>query len=83
MSVLMYPLATEKAIGKVEKENVITYIVSNTATKASIKEEFEKAFEVKVSRVNTENLPTNTKKAYIKLAKGFKASDVAVKLKLV
>ncbi|MGC8652125.1 MAG: 50S ribosomal protein L23 [Candidatus Micrarchaeia archaeon] len=83
MHVLIYPLATEKAIGKVERENVITYIVSPIATKASIKEEFEKMFGVKVAKVNTENMPTNTKKAYIKLAKGFKATDVAVKLKLV
>ncbi|MGC8586259.1 MAG: 50S ribosomal protein L23 [Candidatus Micrarchaeia archaeon] len=83
MPVLMYPLATEKAIKKVEIENVITYIVSQDATKSNIKSEFEKMFGVKVQAVRTANMPTNKKKAFIKLAKGFKASDVAVKLKLV
>jgi large subunit ribosomal protein L23 len=83
MSMLIYPLATEKAIGSVERDNTITYIVSQNATKPKIKEEFEKTFEVKVKEVRIANMPNNTKKAYIKLSKGFKATDVAVKLKLV
>jgi ribosomal protein L23 len=38
---------------------------------------------VKVADIRTVNTPLNKKKAYIKIAKGFKASDVATKLKLV
>jgi large subunit ribosomal protein L23 len=83
MNVLKYPLATEKAVGIVDRNNVITYIVDMRASKDVIKEEFEKTFSVKVKSINTVNMPNNAKKAFIKLAKGFNASVVAVKLKLV
>ncbi len=83
MSILKYPLTTEKSVGIVDRNNTITYMVDQRATKTEIKKEFEKAFSVKVKNINTINMPKNTKKAFIKLAKGFNASDVAVKLKLV
>jgi len=83
MSILKYPLATEKSVGVVDKGNTITYIVDSRASKTEIKQEFEKMFGVKVSGINTINMPDNTKKAFIKIAKGYNASDVALKLKLV
>jgi ribosomal protein L23 len=83
MGILRYPLATEKAVGMVDRGNTITYITDLRATKKQIKKEFEGTFNVKVERVNTVNMPQNLKKAFIKLSKGYKASDVAVKLKLV
>jgi large subunit ribosomal protein L23 len=83
MSILKYPLATEKSVGIVDRGNTITYVVDSRASKTDIKLEFEKSFNVKVKSINTINLPKNTKKAFIKLAKGFNAADVAVKLKLV
>jgi large subunit ribosomal protein L23 len=76
-------LATEKAVGMVDRANTIIYIADFRATKTEIKKEFESIFNVKVERVNTVNMPQNLKKAFIKLATGYKASDVAVKLKLV
>ena len=83
MSLLKYPLTTEKSVGIVDRNNTITYMVDQRASKTEIKKEFEKAFSVKVKCINTINMPKNTKKAFIKLAKGYNASDVAVKLKLV
>ncbi len=83
MNVLLYPVATEKAINMVERDNVITYVVDMRANKKEIKEVFEKMFNVKVAKVSTENSPKNVKKAFIKLDKSFKASDIALKLKLV
>jgi large subunit ribosomal protein L23 len=83
MSILKYPLATEKSVGIVDRNNVITYMVDSRASKAEIKKEFESTFSVKVKSINTINMPKNTKKAFIKLAKGSNAADVAVKLKLV
>lgn len=83
MTVLRYPLATEKSVGFIDRNNVITYVVDYRATKAQIAEEFEKRFGVKVDSVRTSNMPSNYKKAFIKLAKAYKASDVAIKLKLV
>lgn len=83
MTVLKYPLATEKAISQIDKGNLITYIVDFRATKTEIKKEFETAFGVKVDSIRSVNMPNNIKKAYIKLAKGYKATDVASKVKLV
>lgn len=80
---LNYPLSTEKSIGVIEKGNTITYIVDFRATKAEIKEEFEKRFDVKVAAVRIATTPRNEKKAFIKLAKGSNASEIAMKLKLV
>lgn len=83
MSVLLHPLATEKAINMIEKNNIITYIVNIGAKKEEIKKEFEDTFKVKVDRINTSIEMRNRKKAYIKLGRQFKASDLALRLKLV
>jgi ribosomal protein L23 len=83
MAALKYPIATEKAVAQIDRNNVIIYVVDFRATKPEIRKEFESQFNVKVKGIRTLNLPNNTKKAFIKLAKGFKASDVASKLKLV
>jgi large subunit ribosomal protein L23 len=83
MNALMYPIATEKAINMIERNNVITYMVDLRSNKAQIKKEFEDMFKVKVDRVNVEIEPRNRKRAYIKLSAQFKASDIALKLKLV
>ncbi|MGB9732712.1 MAG: 50S ribosomal protein L23 [Candidatus Micrarchaeia archaeon] len=83
MSKLMYPIATEKAINMVERNNIITYVVDMRATKKEIKEEFEKEFNVKVDKVSIIREPANRKKAYIKLNPQYKASDIALKLKLI
>jgi len=78
--VLLYPLVTEKTVGMIERENKIVFIVDRKANKKEIKEAFEKLFGVKVEKINTLITRDGRKKAYIKLRKDFKASDVAVKL---
>lgn len=83
MNVLLYPIATEKAINMIERNNVITYVVDTRSTKGDIKKEFEDVFKVKVEKVNTEMEPRNRKRAFIKIGAQFKASDIALKLKLV
>jgi large subunit ribosomal protein L23 len=81
--ILRYPYLTEKSTGLVEKENKITFIVDRKATKKQIKEAFEKLFEVKVEKINTEITLKGEKKAIIKLKPEFKAIDVATKLGMV
>jgi large subunit ribosomal protein L23 len=83
MGVLFYPIATEKAINMIERNNVITYVVDVRSKKADIKKEFENVFKVKVDKVNTEIEPGNRKRAFITINKSFKASDIALRLKLV
>jgi large subunit ribosomal protein L23 len=82
MKILLYPIATEKAISEIEKNNTITFIVNDLATKKDIKEEFEKLFGVKVEEVRVARTKQG-KKAFIKLSKEFKAEDIALKLKLL
>ncbi len=81
--ILKYPYLTEKSISLVEKENKIVFVVDRKATKKQIKEAFEKLFEVKVEKVNTQITPKGEKKAYIKLKPEYKAIDVATKLGMI
>lgn len=81
--ILKYPYMTEKSVAIIEKENKIVFIVNKKARKGEIKKAFEKAFEVKVERVNTQIAIGGEKKAFIKLKPEFKAADVAVKLGLI
>ncbi len=78
---LSYAYLTEKAVGLVEKENKIVFIVDRRAGKKQIKEAIEKVFDVKVAKVNTQ-INGGEKKAYVKLKPESKAIDVAVKLGL-
>jgi len=81
--ILKYAHMTEKSVGLIEKENKIVFIVDRKSDKKQIKEAFEKAFEVKVDKINTEITFQGEKKAVIKLKPEFKARDVAVKLGMV
>ena len=81
--ILKYPYMTEKSVSLIDKENKIVFVVDRKARKKQIKEAFEKLFEVKVEKVNTEITLNGEKKAYIKLDPKFKARDVATKLGLV
>lgn len=83
MSVLIFPIATEKAVSLITRNNTITYIVNPKANKQEIQKEFEKVFNVKTSKINIVYTPKNKKKAFIKLSKKYDASNVAMKLKLV
>ncbi|MCX6769772.1 MAG: 50S ribosomal protein L23 [Candidatus Micrarchaeota archaeon] len=83
MACILYPVTNEKAVGLIELQNTLTFTVTIMATKPEIKKEIETLFGVKVASVNTLISPTGRKRAYVKLAKGFKADDVAAKLKIV
>lgn len=70
---------TEKTVNLITKENKLTFIVSDKATKPQIKEAVEYLYGVKVEKVNTAITPQG-KKAYVKLKPEYKASDLATKL---
>ena len=80
--ILIEPVKTEKAIGKVEFENTITFRVVESATKKQVKDEVEKVFKVKVHEVRTYRPARGGKRAVVKLAKGSKAEDISSKLKM-
>lgn len=75
----MKPIATEKAVMKIESENLLTFEVDARKSKTDIKEEIEDLFNVKVDKVRT-NTRGNKKFAYIKLNKDNPALDVATSL---
>jgi len=81
--ILISPIKTEKAIGKIEYENTLSFVVEKTATKNAIKAEVEKLFAVKVLSVRTAMSPIGKKHAFVRLTKEFKADDVATKLKMI
>jgi large subunit ribosomal protein L23 len=79
-SILLHPLLTEKAIGKIERENKLVFIVSRKSTKKQISWAMENAFSVKVDGVSTMIDRKGRKKAWIKLSKEFTAADIATRL---
>ncbi|MCX8197169.1 MAG: 50S ribosomal protein L23 [Candidatus Micrarchaeota archaeon] len=83
MSCILYPVTNEKAVGLIEFQNTLTFVVEKKATKQQIKNDIEKLFDVKVASVRTLITPLGVKRAYVKLAKEYKADDIASKLKIV
>jgi large subunit ribosomal protein L23 len=75
----MKPLATEKAVMKIEAENVLTFLVDKRMSRDEIKKQVEEMFKVKVERVRT-LIRENKKLAYVKLNKKDLAIDIATKL---
>ncbi len=83
MEYLLYPIATEKAVNMIERDNMITFVVDMRATKPEIKKEFEEEFKVKVTKIGILRSTRNFKKAFITIDRASKASDIALKLKLI
>ena len=71
----------QKKLGKVNtiRDNKLVFVVRRDATKKQIKLAFETLFDVKVAKVNTMNLKTG-KHAIIKLAPGYSAEDVGMRI---
>ena len=76
------PIATEKAVMKIELENTLAFQTGVEISKDQIKEEVEKVFGVKVEKIRT-IIRDNKKNIYVKLKKSFPAIDVATKLGLI
>ncbi len=85
--ILIRPFVTEKALNlmagtaaqKFKDGNKIEFIVNRDADKADIKLAFEERFEVKVERVWT-RIQKDGKHAIIKLAEGYSAEEVGMRV---
>jgi len=77
---IIRPDVTEKGINIIEKENKLVFLVDRRAGKRKIKGAIEKIYSVKISDINTQITPRGTKKAYVKLAKEYKASEIATRI---
>ncbi|HOI18712.1 MAG TPA: 50S ribosomal protein L23 [Candidatus Woesearchaeota archaeon] len=80
---VLFPISSEKALRLMEGENKLIFVVSKKSTKAQIKQDVEKLFGVKVTKVNTYFTPSSIKKAIVKLDSSTPAMDVATKLGLM
>lgn len=78
-SVLLHPHLAEKSMTMVESKNTLTFLVDRRATKQEIKRAIEQEFQVSVQRVNVEQTRKG-KKAYVTLAPGHSAADIATRL---
>lgn len=78
--ILIHPLLTEKAVGKIETENKLVFIVNRKSNKKQIRWAAETALNVKVVNVNTMIDRKGRKKAWIKLSKEYSASEIATRL---
>ncbi len=78
----MKPIATEKAVMKIEAENTLTFQVDKRKSKEAIKKEIEETFNVKVEKIRTQ-IRNNKKIVYAKLNPKNLAIDVATKLGLM
>ena len=73
---------TEKAVMRIEAQNVLTFQTSKKMTKPEIKKEIEELFNVKVEKVRVQ-VKDNKKLAYVQLNKDSPAIDVATKLGMI
>ena len=78
--VILYPLMTEITSRLIERENKIVFIVDRRATKKDIKRAVEELYQVEVEKVNTLITRDGTKKAFVKLAPEYSATDLAIRL---
>lgn len=83
ISIIKYPLSTEKSIRMMESENKLVFVVDKKSTKLQIKENIEKIFKVKIKKVNTQISNKGIKKAYVQFSDDTPAIDVATQLGLM
>ncbi len=80
VSIIKYPLSTEKSLRLMESENKLVFVVDRRATKQEIKQEVERLFKVKVTKINLLLTPKGLRKAYITLSPETPAIDVATQM---
>jgi large subunit ribosomal protein L23 len=76
------PIVTEKAVMKIEVNNILTFEVDRRLNKDQIKKEIEEIFNIKIDKIRT-STQKNKKYAYVKLNSKYHAIDIATKLGLV
>ncbi len=76
------PYITEKTFNMIERENKLTFIVSDKANKKHIAESLDRLYASKISDVNTSRT-IRGKKAIVKFENPEGARDLATKLGLV
>jgi len=79
-TIILYPLATEKAINMITYQNKIVFIVDKRATKDMIRSALLKLFKFKPKKINVMIDTKNRKKVYVTMPDDKKALDIATEL---
>lgn len=81
-SIILRPYITEKTFNLIEKENKLTFIVADSASKKDVNEAIKTMYEGNVKEVNIFRT-LQGKKAIVKFTKDDEARQLATKLGLV
>lgn len=89
-SILLHPYVTEKTMNAMsgtarqgmKDGNRLEFLVRRDATRKQVKEAFERRFQVKVEKVNIK-IRSDGKHAVVKLAQGYSAEDLGVRLGVI
>jgi len=81
-SIILRPYITEKTFNLIEKENKLTFIVADSASKKDVNEAIKTMYESNVKEVNIFRT-IQGKKAIVKFTKDDEARQLATKLGLV
>ncbi len=81
-SIILRPYITEKTFNLIEKENKLTFIVSESASKKDVNKAIRTMYEGNVKEVNIFRT-IQGKKAIVKFTKDDEARQLATKLGLV
>lgn len=84
---ILHPYVTEKTMNMMSGTpnqdltdgNRLEFVVRRDATKAQVKREFETHFAAKVEKINVKNTK-HGKRMIIKLAEGFSAEDIGMRI---
>jgi large subunit ribosomal protein L23 len=79
---ILRPITSEKAVKLIDMENTLQFEAGRSVTRAQIKKEIEKMFNVKVAGIRT-FITKNKKYAYVRLAKENPAIDIATRLGMI
>ncbi|MDD1671888.1 MAG: 50S ribosomal protein L23 [Methanomicrobiales archaeon] len=80
VTILKYPLVTEKAMMMADKENTLQFLVARGATRDQIRRELETAYEQEVKSVRTMMTTKGEKKAIVRFAKEKAAEEILSRL---
>jgi ribosomal protein uL23 len=78
--VIVHPLITEKAVNMIDSENKLCFVVNKNANKGDVKKAVEALYAVRIDSVRIFKDMKSRKRAIVRLAKEYKAEDVATKL---
>ncbi len=82
LEIIKYPYVTEKTSVLITKNNTLTFIIKGKSSKKEITDAIESLYNIEVAKVNV-LVSKKGKKAYVRLAEGYSASEVASKIGIV